>query len=52
MYRVLIYHNDEVVEDEKFKTIEEAVRYADAMIKRKSGGMVFDESYWFKIKAD
>lgn len=52
MYRVLIYHHDEVVEDEKFKTFEEAVKYADGTVRKKSGGMVFDESYWFKIKAD
>lgn len=46
MYRVLIYHNDDVVEDEKMEDFEEAVRYGDQRV------LELGEGYWVKVKAD
>ena len=52
MYRVLIYHHDEIVEDKKFKTIEEATKYGEMAVREKSSSTIFDGGYWFKVKVD
>ena len=49
MYRVLIYHHDEVVDDRKFKTIEAAAKYGETTVEVCGGS---DNGYWFKVKVD
>lgn len=50
MYRILIYHEDEVVEElSKTNTVEEAEEKAG---KRIAEFGQYAQGYWYKIKAD
>lgn len=50
MYRILIYHEDEVVEElSKTNAVEEAEEKADKRIAELGQ---YAQGYWYKIKAD
>ncbi len=49
MYRILIYHNDEVIEElEKTITLNEAEKDGKEKIKKVNN----DGHWWYKIKVD
>ena len=45
MYRVLIYHNDDVIKDRDIKELSEAVKYGETCVQEYNS-----DEYWYKIK--
>ena len=49
MYRILIYHNDEIIEElKKTNTLNEAEKNGEQKIKELNN----DGHWWYKIKVD